>query len=118
MTSLGYWVRFSSVPERSLNRARVARRRHAHAVPAAARAGRPRSRSDRPQSELGTYTNFVNLLDLCALSVPGGLRPDASPSGITRSVGSERRYEHGLRRICTLAPLADRELQGGEHLTM
>ena len=25
----------------------------------------------RPNSELGTYTNFVNLLDLCALAIPG-----------------------------------------------
>jgi allophanate hydrolase len=34
-------------------------------------------------SELGTYTNFVNLLDLCALAVPGRLRDDGFPSGIT-----------------------------------
>lgn len=36
-----------------------------------------------PNSELGTYTNFVNLLDLCALAVPGRLRGDGFPSGIT-----------------------------------
>jgi allophanate hydrolase len=34
-------------------------------------------------SELGTYTNFVNLLDLCALAVPGRFRDDGLPSGIT-----------------------------------
>ena len=36
-----------------------------------------------PNSMLGTYTNFVNLLDLCALSVPGRFRSDGFPSGIT-----------------------------------
>ncbi|WP_398478187.1 allophanate hydrolase [Tardiphaga sp.] len=50
---------------------------------------RPRLASDLaadpigPNSELGTYTNFVNLLDLCALAVPGRSRSDGFPSGIT-----------------------------------
>jgi allophanate hydrolase len=34
-------------------------------------------------SRLGTYTNFVNLLELCALAVPGSMRPDGTPFGIT-----------------------------------
>jgi allophanate hydrolase len=34
-------------------------------------------------SRLGTYTNFVNLLDLCALSLPASMRPDDTPFGIT-----------------------------------
>jgi allophanate hydrolase len=34
-------------------------------------------------SRLGTYTNFVNLLDLCALAVPASLRADGTPFGIT-----------------------------------
>lgn len=34
-------------------------------------------------SELGTYTNFVNLADLSALAVPAGLRTDGLPFGIT-----------------------------------
>lgn len=34
-------------------------------------------------SRLGTYTNFVNLLDLAALALPGGFRPDGMPLGIT-----------------------------------
>jgi allophanate hydrolase len=34
-------------------------------------------------SRLGTYTNFVNLLDLCALAVPSSMRPDGVPFGIT-----------------------------------
>jgi allophanate hydrolase len=34
-------------------------------------------------SRLGTYTNFVNLLDLCALALPAAMRPDDIPFGIT-----------------------------------
>ena len=34
-------------------------------------------------SILGYYTNFVNLLDLAAIAVPGGFRPDGLPAGIT-----------------------------------
>jgi allophanate hydrolase len=34
-------------------------------------------------SNLGTYTNFVNLLDLCAIAVPAGLRDDGLPFGVT-----------------------------------
>jgi allophanate hydrolase len=31
---------------------------------------------------LGTYTNMVNLLDLCAVAVPAGSRPDGLPFGV------------------------------------
>lgn len=34
-------------------------------------------------SRLGTYTNFVNLMDLAALAVPGRFRTDGRPSGVT-----------------------------------
>jgi len=34
-------------------------------------------------SRLGTYTNFVNLLDLCGLAVPAAMRADGIPFGIT-----------------------------------
>jgi allophanate hydrolase len=34
-------------------------------------------------SRLGTYTNFVNLLDLCGLALPASFRPDGLPFGIT-----------------------------------
>jgi allophanate hydrolase len=37
----------------------------------------------RLNSRLGTYTNFVNLLNLCAIAVPASLRPDGAPFGIT-----------------------------------
>jgi allophanate hydrolase len=34
-------------------------------------------------NRLGTYTNFVNLLDLCGLAVPASMRGDGTPFGIT-----------------------------------
>jgi allophanate hydrolase len=34
-------------------------------------------------SRLGTYTNFVNLLDLCGLAVPASMRADGAPFGVT-----------------------------------
>ena len=34
-------------------------------------------------SRLGTYTNFVNLLDCCAIAAPSGLRGDGLPSSLT-----------------------------------
>ena len=36
-----------------------------------------------PNSALGLYTNFVNLLDLAALAVPGPWRPDRRAAGVT-----------------------------------
>jgi allophanate hydrolase len=33
-------------------------------------------------ARLGTYTNFVNLLDLCAVAVPAGSREDGLPFGV------------------------------------
>ena len=37
----------------------------------------------RLNSNLGCYTNFVNLLDLAAIAVPAGMREDGLPAGIT-----------------------------------
>lgn len=37
----------------------------------------------RLNARFGTYTNFVNLLDYAAISVPAGMRPDGLPFGIT-----------------------------------
>ncbi len=34
-------------------------------------------------SRLGRLTNFVNLMDLCALALPGPTRPDGLPFGVT-----------------------------------
>ncbi len=37
----------------------------------------------RTNANLGTYTNFVNLLDLCAIAYPAGVRSDGLPSSLT-----------------------------------
>ena len=37
----------------------------------------------RLNSRLGTYTNFVNLLDLCGLAVPAAIADDRTPIGLT-----------------------------------
>ncbi|WBM68747.1 allophanate hydrolase [Buttiauxella sp. WJP83] len=37
----------------------------------------------RYNSQFGTYTNFTNLADLCALALPGDFRNDGLPAGIT-----------------------------------
>jgi allophanate hydrolase len=34
-------------------------------------------------SDLGLYTNFANLLDLCGIAVPAGFRADGLPAGVT-----------------------------------
>lgn len=36
-----------------------------------------------PNSRLGTYTNFVNLMDLCGIAVPTGPRRDGRPGSVT-----------------------------------
>jgi allophanate hydrolase len=66
--------------------------------------------------QLGAYTNFVNLLDYAALSVPSSIRPDGLPFGITLvgPCGSDlqladlgQRYHHaaGLLQGATQKPL-------------
>ena len=37
----------------------------------------------RENSRLGTYTNFVNLLDMCGIAVPTGTRRDGLPASVT-----------------------------------
>ncbi len=37
----------------------------------------------RLNSNLGLYTNFVNLMDLCAIAVPAGFRQDGLPLGVS-----------------------------------
>jgi allophanate hydrolase len=41
-------------------------------------------------ARLGTYTNFVNLLDLCGIAVPTGTRADGRPGSVTLLAGSGR----------------------------
>ncbi len=36
-----------------------------------------------PNSKLGTYTNFVNLMDMCAIAVPMAVRGDGRPGSVT-----------------------------------
>lgn len=36
-----------------------------------------------PNSRFGTYTNFVNLLDMCGIAVPTGKRSDGRPASVT-----------------------------------
>jgi allophanate hydrolase len=48
-------------------------------------------------THLGHYTNFVNLLDLCALAVPGAFRGDGLPAGITLIARANN--DHGLAEI-------------------
>ena len=67
---------------------------------------------------LGAYTNFVNLLDYAAISVPSSIRPDGLPFGITLigPCGSDwqlaelgQRYHHAtaLSQGATGEPLPD-----------
>ena len=37
----------------------------------------------RLNSKLGTYTNFVNLMDLCAIAAPAGMQGDGLPFGVS-----------------------------------
>ncbi len=37
----------------------------------------------RLNANLGRYTNFVNLLDCCAVAIPAGFRADGLPGGVT-----------------------------------
>jgi allophanate hydrolase len=70
----------------------------------------------RLNRNLGEYTNFVNLLDYAAISVPSTIRPDGLPFGITLigPCGSDwqlaelgQRYHHatGLAQGATGVPL-------------
>jgi allophanate hydrolase len=54
----------------------------------------------RVNSDLGYYTNFMNLLDFCAVAVPGGFRADGLPFGVTLFAPAFRDRD--------LLPLADR----------
>jgi len=48
-------------------------------------------------SQLGTYTNFVNLADMSALAVPAGFRDDGLPFGLTLISGAWKDTE--LQRL-------------------
>jgi allophanate hydrolase len=44
----------------------------------------------RENSRLGTYTNFVNLADMCGIAVPTGTRADGLPASVTLLAPSGR----------------------------
>ena len=81
-------------------------------------------------SRLGTYTNFVNLLDLCGLAVPASMRADGIPFGITllapagrdgmlASIGRVFHADTGLTvgaKDVAQAPLAPLSAQGGDEI--
>lgn len=50
-----------------------------------------------PNTRLGTYTNFVNLMDLAAIAVPGPFRPDGLPAGATLIAPAG--HDHRLARL-------------------
>jgi allophanate hydrolase len=67
-------------------------------------------------ANLGYYTHFANLMDLCAISVPTGFQPDGLPSGlmllgpagrdeVLTSIGSRYHLATGLTLGATGAPL-------------
>lgn len=60
-------------------------------------------------SNLGVYTNFVNLMDLSALAVPAGFRPNGLPFGVTL-IG--RAFADGL--LAALGDSLHRALEGAE----
>ncbi len=51
-------------------------------------------------SNLGYYTNFVNLLDLSAIAIPAGFRPNGLPFGITLMAPAF--YDQALCQLGTL----------------
>ena len=57
-----------------------------------------------PNSKLGTYTNFVNLMDMCAIAVPMPVRGDGRPGSVTLLAAAGR---DGT--IATLASALHRE---------
>ncbi|EJN10775.1 allophanate hydrolase [Bradyrhizobium sp. YR681] len=81
-------------------------------------------------SRLGTYTNFVNLLDLCGLAVPAAMRADGIPFGITllapagrdamlasigRAFHADTKLTVGARGV-PQAPLAPLPANGGDEI--
>jgi len=69
----------------------------------------------RLNNNLGYYTNFVNLLDCCALALPAGVRPSGLPFGISLiapafhderliALGAMWQREQGSRESSAAAP--------------
>lgn len=72
-----------------------------------------------PNSNLGTYTNFVNLLDMCGLAVPTAPRGDGRPGSVTLLApsGADLRLAHVARVFeegANLAQIAPQALGSDE----
>lgn len=81
-------------------------------VPTAPRIVTKKEVIDQPvvaNSMLGTYTNFVNLLDMAACAVPAGFAPDGMPFGVT--------FIAPALTDCDLASLAGRFHKEAQHTT-
>lgn len=50
-----------------------------------------------PNSNLGTYTNFVNLLDMCGIAVPTAPRADGRPASVTLLAASGK--DHSVAAV-------------------
>ena len=67
-------------------------------------------------ANLGTYTNFVNLLDLAAIAVPAGFKDDGLPFGVSligkafKDEGLLRVADRLHRRLATTLGGSDRDL--------
>lgn len=61
-----------------------------------------------PNSNLGTYTNFVNLLDMCALTFPTAQRSDGRPGSLTliAPAGQDARLVAEALALSGAAPVA------------
>ena len=59
-------------------------------------------------SNLGTYTNYMNLLDLCGIAVPAGFQADGLPFGVTVAAPAFRD-----RRLWPLADALHRAAETG-----
>ena len=62
-------------------------------------------------SQLGTYTNFVNLLDMAAIAVPAGMRSDGLPFGV--SLIGQAFTDQGLLTLADALQRALSERLGG-----
>jgi allophanate hydrolase len=56
-------------------------------------------------SNLGYYTNYVNLLDLCAVAVPAGFLPNGLPWGVTLVAPAGR--DEWLLRLAAASQISD-----------
>jgi allophanate hydrolase len=67
-------------------------------------------------SNLGHYTNFVNLLDLCGVAVPSGFRPDGLPFGV--SMIAPRVRDYAVLRLADAFHRAQKPLIGATNVPL